>query len=567
MSDLCLVLGGDGTILQALRTYADTECRCSAINFGTVGFLAAAERDELESGSRARLRRGLRGDGASRARGRDRDGDADCAQRRLVHPQAARPGGGALVPPRRARRSGMSAATAWWPPPRPGSTGYNLANQGPILAWGVEGYVVSFIAPHTLTARALVVAPDDVLHVANAAGRDPVDVVLDGEPVGELGAARSWRSASARTSAVWRSCPARTSTGGSGRSSAASPTESRVGQHPTPSCYGRRSRSMARSRVLTRYGSGTSATRRIWMERKWWTLLAVCVATFMLLLDITIVNVALPAIQSDLNASLSSLQWVVDAYALTLASFLLVVGSLGDRSGAGGSSRSASASSPLASLLCGLSRDPPSSTSSGPSRASVGPAMFATSLALIAQEFEGSERANAIGVWGATVGGAVAVGPLVGGAITERVRLGVDLLRQRADRRRGDPAHRDQARERWRTGPAADRLAGPADLLPRPVRLIFGLIRGNPEGWASAQILASLIGARPAHGAFVVIETAARERDARPRRCSGSRPSPASRSSPWRSRPACSRCSSTSRSTFRTSSAIRRSRRACASCR
>ena len=78
------------------------------------------------------------------------------------------------------RCDGLVAATP------AGSTGYNLANQGPILAWGVKGYVVSFIAPHTLTARPLVVAPDDVLSVTNAAGRDPVDVVLDGEPVGEL---------------------------------------------------------------------------------------------------------------------------------------------------------------------------------------------------------------------------------------------------------------------------------------------------------------------------------------------------------------------------------------------
>src|SRR5205085_8222178 len=67
-----------------------------------------------------------------------------------------------------------------------GSTGYNLANQGPILAWGVEGYVVSYIAPHSLTARALVVAPEDVLHVLNAAGREAVDVAVDGEAVGEL---------------------------------------------------------------------------------------------------------------------------------------------------------------------------------------------------------------------------------------------------------------------------------------------------------------------------------------------------------------------------------------------
>ena len=85
------------------------------------------------------------------------------------------------------RCDGLVAATP------AGSTGYNLANQGPILAWGVEGYVVSFIAPHTLTARALVVAPDDVLQVGNAAGREAVDVVLDGEYVGELGSGRGDR--------------------------------------------------------------------------------------------------------------------------------------------------------------------------------------------------------------------------------------------------------------------------------------------------------------------------------------------------------------------------------------
>ena len=78
------------------------------------------------------------------------------------------------------RCDGLVAATPT------GSTGYNLANSGPILAWGVEGYVVSYIAPHTLTARALVVAPDDVLQVGNAAGREPVELALDGEKVTEL---------------------------------------------------------------------------------------------------------------------------------------------------------------------------------------------------------------------------------------------------------------------------------------------------------------------------------------------------------------------------------------------
>jgi len=67
-----------------------------------------------------------------------------------------------------------------------GSTGYNLANNGPILAWGVEGFVVSYIAPHSLTARPLVVAPDDVLHVVNHRSRDSVDVIVDGRKVGEL---------------------------------------------------------------------------------------------------------------------------------------------------------------------------------------------------------------------------------------------------------------------------------------------------------------------------------------------------------------------------------------------
>src|SRR3954466_2982174 len=94
------------------------------------------------------------------------------------------------------------------------------------------------------------------------------------------------------------------------------------------------------------------------MTRKRWTLLAVCVATFMLLIDVTIVNVPLPDIQSDLNASLSSLQWVVDAYALTLASFLLVFGSLGDRLGRRRIFSSGFALFTVASLLCGLAGDP-----------------------------------------------------------------------------------------------------------------------------------------------------------------------------------------------------------------
>src|SRR4051794_24047061 len=147
------------------------------------------------------------------------------------------------------------------------------------------------------------------------------------------------------------------------------------------------------------------------MERKWWTLIAVCVATFMLLLDVTIVNVALPSIQSDLNAGLSSLQWVVDAYALTLASFLLVFGSLGDRLGRRRIFAGGFVVFTVASLLCGLANDPTLLNLFRGLQGTGAAAMFSTALALIAQEFEGRERGKAIGMWGATVGGAVAVGP------------------------------------------------------------------------------------------------------------------------------------------------------------
>ena len=184
--DLCLVLGGDGTILQALRTYAQTGIPVFAINFGTIGFLAAVERDELQDG----LERAFAGDfEVMTLPGLQASIETaqplalnDVSFIRRPHSRVAelayRLGGREVG---HVRCDGLVAATP------AGSTGYNLANQGPILAWGVKGYVVSFIAPHTLTARALVVAPDDVLHVVNETGRDPVDLALDGEHVGELG--------------------------------------------------------------------------------------------------------------------------------------------------------------------------------------------------------------------------------------------------------------------------------------------------------------------------------------------------------------------------------------------
>src|SRR5215217_89811 len=154
------------------------------------------------------------------------------------------------------------------------------------------------------------------------------------------------------------------------------------------------------------------------MERKWWTLAVVCISIFMLLLDITVVNVALPVIQRDLDADFSHLQWVVDAYALTLAALLLTAGSLADRYGrrlvfAGGLVMFVAAS-----LICGFSTDPTMLDLARGLQGIGGAAMFATSLA---QEFHGKERATAFALWGATTGLAIAIGPLVGGALVDGI--------------------------------------------------------------------------------------------------------------------------------------------------
>src|SRR5450755_524762 len=157
------------------------------------------------------------------------------------------------------------------------------------------------------------------------------------------------------------------------------------------------------------------------LERKWWTLIAVCTAIFMLLLDITVVNVALPDIQRALHSSFSDLQWVVDAYSLTLAAFLLTAGVIGDMFGRRIVFAVGLAVFSLASLTCGLSTDSLMLNLSRAVQGVGGAIMFATSLALIAQAFQGKDRGTAFGIYGGVIGGAVAVGPLVGGAITSAI--------------------------------------------------------------------------------------------------------------------------------------------------
>src|SRR6195952_3464524 len=242
------------------------------------------------------------------------------------------------------------------------------------------------------------------------------------------------------------------------------------------------------------------------MERKWWTLVLVSVATFMLLLDVTIVNVALPDIQRSLHASLSSLQWVVDAYSLMLASFLLTAGSLGDRLGRRRVFTIGFGLFTFASFLCGISHDPTLLNLCRGLQGIGGAGMFATSLALIGQEFQGKDRATAFGVWGATIGGAVAIGPLVGGVLTENfgwqwiffVNVPIGIVAMVLTERKIKNVFAEHA----------ERIDFPGLITFSTALflLIFGLIRGNPEGWGSSVILACLIGAVVLLAAFIAIE-------------------------------------------------------------
>jgi EmrB/QacA subfamily drug resistance transporter len=151
---------------------------------------------------------------------------------------------------------------------------------------------------------------------------------------------------------------------------------------------------------------------------KWWTLVAVCLGTFMLLLDVTIVNVALPDIQQSLHATFSDLQWVVDAYALTLAAFLLTAGSLADMYGRRVLYLAGLVVFTLASILCGFAVSPLMIQLSRALQGIGGAIMFAVSLALLADAFRGKERGTAFGIWGLITGLAVAIGPLLGGILT-----------------------------------------------------------------------------------------------------------------------------------------------------
>jgi NAD+ kinase len=185
-ADLCVVLGGDGTILHALRAYATTGVPVFGVNFGEVGFLATVDPDGLP----ADFARAFAGDfetlalpGIEVTSGGETwlaMNDVSFHRRQGLR-VADLAFGVAGEEVGRVRCDGLVIATP------AGSTGYNLANGGPVMAWGVKGLAVSFIAPHSLTARALVVAPQDAIHVRSRSEEEAVDVSVDGRPVCELG--------------------------------------------------------------------------------------------------------------------------------------------------------------------------------------------------------------------------------------------------------------------------------------------------------------------------------------------------------------------------------------------
>ena len=237
-----------------------------------------------------------------------------------------------------------------------------------------------------------------------------------------------------------------------------------------------------------------------------WTLLAVCLTTFMLLLDITVVVVALPNMQQRFDASLTGLQWVVDAYALSLAALILTAGALADRYGRRLVFITGVVLFTCSSLLCGLAWSITALDVARALQGIGGAALFATALALIGHEYRGPDRFGALAVWGATVGAAVACGPLVGGILTDglgwrwiffvNIPVGVFALAvalTRISESRDEGAQHTDVR-------------GLVTFAAALFLIVLGILRGNASGWTSTVILASLVGGVLLLILFVAVE-------------------------------------------------------------
>ncbi|MCU1428176.1 MAG: transporter [Actinomycetia bacterium] len=239
-----------------------------------------------------------------------------------------------------------------------------------------------------------------------------------------------------------------------------------------------------------------------------WALALVCSATFMLVLDLTIVNVALPSIQTSLHASLTTLEWVIDAYALALAALLLISGSLADRYGRRRVFRVGLGMFTFGSLACSVASSSSVLVVSRAVQGIGGAALFATALAILGQEFQGKSRGRALGVWGAAVALGLAVGPLAGGVLTDliswRAIFFVNVpLGTVAFVLAGTRLHESR-------DPDGTPLDWPGALTFALTLLLltFGFVEGNTRGWSSPPIVASFVGACGFGIAFVWIEHA-----------------------------------------------------------
>ena len=244
------------------------------------------------------------------------------------------------------------------------------------------------------------------------------------------------------------------------------------------------------------------------MDKKWWTLIVVGAGTFMLLLDVTIVVVAIPVIQKGLHTTFSDVQWVIDAYALTLASLLLTTGSLADRYGRRRLFVIGLVIFTLGSLTCGLAQSPTMLILSRSAQGIGGAMMFSTSLALLAQSFHGKDRGVAFGVWGAVTGVAVALGPILGGVITSEiswrgiflVNIPIGVAAIAITLRKVD-----ESRTKGASGP--DWL-GFVVLTAGLISLVYGLIQASVSAWTDTRVVVCLILAAVLLGAFILIERA-----------------------------------------------------------
>ncbi|MCO5967291.1 MFS transporter [Actinoallomurus soli] len=240
--------------------------------------------------------------------------------------------------------------------------------------------------------------------------------------------------------------------------------------------------------------------------RKWWPLVAVCLGAFMLLVDVTIVTVALPGMARSLHASFSALQWVLDIYALALAALLLGAGSVADLFGARRVYVAGLALFAAASLACGLAPNAATLIAARGAQGVGGAAMFTTTLALLNSTYQGRDRGVAFGVWGAVNGLAAAGGPILGGLLTQHVNWRSIFLVNLPVTVIAIVLTLAVVGESRRTGRARIDLPGMTSFTACAGTLTYGLIRAGDDGFTAATPLTMFALAAVTLAVFVVVE-------------------------------------------------------------